>query len=173
MTNESFLKLNNLYKYFGDVKAVDDISISIQAGELVSFIGPSGCGKTTLLSIIGGFHQQDNGEIFLDGEKIDKLPPEKRSTGMVFQNYALFPHMTVYKNVAYGLKQMKIKGNRHEQVMNALSQVELEDFADRKPGELSGGQQQRVAIARCLVLEPKVLLLDEPLSNLDANLRMV
>jgi len=173
MTKESFLKLNNLYKYFGDVKAVDDISISIQAGELVSFIGPSGCGKTTLLRIIGGFHQQDNGEIFLDGEKIDKLPPEKRSTGMVFQNYALFPHMTVYKNVAYGLKQMKIKGNRHEQVMNALSQVELEDFADRKPGELSGGQQQRVAIARCLVLEPKVLLLDEPLSNLDANLRMV
>ncbi|MFA1820020.1 ABC transporter ATP-binding protein [Virgibacillus oceani] len=173
MATEQFLELKNLYKYFDDVKAVDDISISINAGELVSFIGPSGCGKTTLLRIIGGFHDQDHGEIILDGERVDTLPPEKRATGMVFQNYALFPHMTVYNNVAYGLKQKKIKKNRHELIMNALEQVELEGYADRKPGELSGGQQQRVAIARCLVLEPKVLLLDEPLSNLDANLRMV
>lgn len=173
MASEQFLELRNLYKYFDDVKAVDDISISINAGELVSFIGPSGCGKTTLLRIIGGFHKEDNGEIILEGEHINNLPPEKRSTGMVFQNYALFPHMTVYGNVAYGLKQKKVKKGRHEQILNALSQVELEDFANRKPGELSGGQQQRVAIARCLVLQPKVLLLDEPLSNLDANLRMV
>lgn len=174
MTEENFLELRNLYKYFGDVKAVDDISISIKRGELVSFIGPSGCGKTTLLRTIGGFHKQEAGEIILDGERIDTLPPEKRSTGMVFQNYALFPHMSVYDNVAYGLKQRKTsKSERHERVITALSQVELEDHGKRKPSELSGGQQQRVAIARCLVLQPKVLLLDEPLSNLDANLRMV
>ncbi|TFJ92011.1 ABC transporter ATP-binding protein [Lentibacillus salicampi] len=173
MAKEHFLELNNLYKYFDDVKAVDNISISIEAGELVSFIGPSGCGKTTLLRTIGGFHKQDSGEIILDGERIDNLSPEKRSTGMVFQNYALFPHMTVYENVAYGLKQKKIKRDRHEHIMTALEQVELGEHADRKPSELSGGQQQRVAIARCLVLKPKVLLLDEPLSNLDANLRLV
>lgn len=173
MTKDYFLELKNLYKYFDDVKAVDDMSISIKKGELVSFIGPSGCGKTTLLRTIGGFHQQDSGDVILEGETINDLPPEKRSTGMVFQNYALFPHMTVYKNVAYGLKQHKRKKNRHEKIMNALKQVELEDHAERKPYELSGGQQQRVAIARCLVLEPKVLLLDEPLSNLDANLRLV
>lgn len=174
MTSDHFLELKNLKKYFGDVKAVDDISISIGKGELVSFIGPSGCGKTTLLRTIGGFHRQDAGNVVLDGEIIDDLPPEKRSTGMVFQNYALFPHMTVYKNVAYGLKQKKVKkADRHELIMNALEQVELADHGKRKPSELSGGQQQRVAIARCLVLEPKVLLLDEPLSNLDAKLRLV
>src|SRR5690625_2819103 len=125
MTDQNFLVIKNLYKYFGDVKAVDDISISIQRGELVSFIGPSGCGKTTLLRIIGGFHRQDAGEIVLDGEKIDHLPPEKRSTGMVFQSYALFPHMTVYNNVAFGLKQHKVpKSERHERIMTALAQVE-------------------------------------------------
>lgn len=173
MENEQFLELKNVYKHFGDVKAVDDVSISIKQGELVSFIGPSGCGKTTLLRTIGGFNKQDAGTIMLDNERIDSLPPEKRSTGMVFQNYALFPHMTVYRNVAYGLKQMKVqKKERHNRIMTALSQVELADHGDRKPSELSGGQQQRVAIARCLVLQPKVLLLDEPLSNLDANLRL-
>ncbi|HLR51628.1 MAG TPA: ABC transporter ATP-binding protein [Candidatus Avamphibacillus sp.] len=173
MSNNEFLELKNVYKHFGDVKAVDNISISIKQGELVSFIGPSGCGKTTLLRTIGGFNQQDAGEIILDNERIDSLPPEKRSTGMVFQNYALFPHMTVYDNVAYGLKQAKVPGKeQHERIMTALSQVELSDHGKRKPSELSGGQQQRVAIARCLVLKPKVLLLDEPLSNLDANLRM-
>lgn len=174
MAKEKILELNNLFKYFDDVKAVDNISISINRGELVSFIGPSGCGKTTLLRTIGGFHHQDAGEIILDGEQIDNLPPEQRSTGMVFQNYALFPHMSVYNNVAYGLKQMKVaKGERHDRIMTALEQVELVGYEDRKPNELSGGQQQRVAIARCLVLQPKVLLLDEPLSNLDANLRMI
>lgn len=173
MSENSFVELKNVYKYFGDVKAVDNISISIKRGELVSFIGPSGCGKTTLLRTIGGFHRQDAGEIILDNQRIDSLPPEKRSTGMVFQNYALFPHMTVYENVAYGLKQMKVpKKEQHNRIMEALSQVELDDHGSRKPGELSGGQQQRVAIARCLVLQPKVLLLDEPLSNLDANLRI-
>ncbi|HLR69582.1 MAG TPA: ABC transporter ATP-binding protein [Virgibacillus sp.] len=173
MSAEHFLELQNVYKHFGDVKAVDNISISIKQGELVSFIGPSGCGKTTLLRTIGGFNKQDAGSIVLDNERIDSLPPEKRSTGMVFQNYALFPHMTVYRNVAYGLKQMKVpKNERHDRIMTALSQVELADHGNRKPSELSGGQQQRVAIARCLVLQPKVLLLDEPLSNLDANLRL-
>jgi spermidine/putrescine ABC transporter ATP-binding subunit len=170
--DNNILELKNLYKYFGDVKAVDGISISIKKGELVSFIGPSGCGKTTLLRIIGGFHAQDSGEILLDGKTVDHLPPNKRSTGMVFQNYALFPHMTVFDNVAYGLKQQKVpKAERKERVKQALAQVQLEGYDNRKPSELSGGQQQRVAIARCLVLKPKVLLLDEPLSNLDANLR--
>ncbi|MBY7144649.1 ABC transporter ATP-binding protein [Virgibacillus sp. NKC19-3] len=173
MSENNFLELKNVCKYFDDVKAVDNISISIKQGELVSFIGPSGCGKTTLLRTIGGFNKQDAGEIILDNEKIDAEPPEKRSTGMVFQNYALFPHMTVYDNVGYGLKQMKIpKKDRDARIRTALSQVELDGYGERKPAELSGGQQQRVAIARCLVLEPKVLLLDEPLSNLDANLRI-
>ncbi|QQK80885.1 ABC transporter ATP-binding protein [Salicibibacter cibi] len=171
---EDFIKLENLYKYFGKVKAVNDISINIERGELVSFIGPSGCGKTTLLRIIGGFHEQDSGSITLDQEKIDHLSPDKRSTGMVFQNYALFPHMTVHQNVEYGLKTHKIlKNERQKRIKKALTQVQLDGYGDRKPSELSGGQQQRVAIARCLVLEPKVLLLDEPLSNLDANLRMM
>ncbi len=171
---EAFLNLKHLYKYFGDVTAVDNISVQIDKGELISFIGPSGCGKTTLLRTIGGFHKQDSGEIILDNHRVDHLPPEKRSTGMVFQNYALFPHMSVYQNVEYGLKIKKVdKSQRKERIHQALSQVQLEDYGDRKPSELSGGQQQRVAIARCLVLQPKVLLLDEPLSNLDANLRMI
>lgn len=174
MSQEDYLNLKSLYKYFGDVTAVDDISIQIKKGELISFIGPSGCGKTTLLRTIGGFHEQDAGEIILDEKNIDRLPPEKRSTGMVFQNYALFPHMSVYKNVEYGLKVEKYsKAERKKRIEQALSQVRLEEYGNRKPSELSGGQQQRVAIARCLVLQPKVLLLDEPLSNLDANLRMI
>ncbi|RPF53499.1 ABC transporter ATP-binding protein [Aquisalibacillus elongatus] len=172
--HENFLKLSHLYKYFGDVKAVNDISIDIEQGELISFIGPSGCGKTTLLRIVGGFHKQDQGSITLDDQAIDQLPPEQRPTGMVFQNYALFPHMTVYKNVEYGLKIEKVdKAEREKRIKEALAQVQLEGYEERKPSELSGGQQQRVAIARCLVLKPKVLLLDEPLSNLDANLRMI
>lgn len=173
-SHDQFLTLHELYKSFGDVKAVNNISVTIKKGELVSFIGPSGCGKTTLLRTIGGFHQQDTGEIILDGEKIDHLPPERRLTGMVFQNYALFPHMTVYKNVEYGLGIQKVPHEeRRRRVTKALAQVQLSGYEERKPSELSGGQQQRVAIARCLVLEPKVLLLDEPLSNLDANLRML
>lgn len=171
---ENFLVLDNLSKFFGDVKAVQNVSINIKRGELVSFIGPSGCGKTTLLRMIGGFYEQDSGHISLDGYIIDNLPPEKRLTGMVFQNYALFPHMTVAENVAYGLQTKKVpKHIRDEKVKKSLQQVQLSGYDDRKPSELSGGQQQRVAIARCLVLEPKVLLLDEPLSNLDANLRMI
>ncbi|HLR58990.1 MAG TPA: ABC transporter ATP-binding protein [Pseudogracilibacillus sp.] len=168
------ISLQNINKAFGDVKAVQDISIDINEGELITFIGPSGCGKTTLLRTIAGFHQPTSGEIYLDGTRITDLAPEKRETGMVFQNYALFPHMTVFDNVAYGLNLLKLtKQKIKERVDEALTQVQLDGYGGRKPNELSGGQQQRVAIARCLVLRPKVLLLDEPLSNLDANLRMI
>lgn len=169
---EAFLQLRNISKSYGEVRAVSDVSIDIEAGELVSFIGPSGCGKTTLLRTIGGFHHQDTGTITLDGQTIDHLPPEKRPTGMVFQSYALFPHMSVAKNVGYGLARVG-RAERERRVAEALAQVRLDGYEDRQPAELSGGQQQRVAIARCLVLQPKVLLLDEPLSNLDANLRVI
>lgn len=167
------LSLNHISKSFGDVQAVKDITLDIKKGELISFIGPSGCGKTTLLRIIGGFEQQDSGTVVLDGVNIDMLPPEKRVTGMVFQNYALFPHMTVYQNISYGLDLKKLpKIEKNQVIETALAQVRLSGYETRKPRELSGGEQQRVAIARCLVLKPKILLLDEPLSNLDANLRL-
>lgn len=171
---KAFLNLQNINKSFGETKAVNDVSVQIEKGELVSFIGPSGCGKTTLLRVIGGFHQEDSGVVMIDSEEINHLAPERRPTGMVFQNYALFPHMSIYQNVEYGLKIQKVnKAERDERIKRALSQVQLESYLDRKPSELSGGQQQRVAIARCLVLQPKVLLLDEPLSNLDAKLRII
>ena len=170
----SLISLKNISKTFGSVRAIKDISIDIKEGELITFIGPSGCGKTTLLRTIAGFYKPTTGHVYLDGEDITNLPPEKRATGMVFQNYALFPHLSVFENVAYGLKLRKVsKSDLQVRVEEALAQVQLEGYGDRKPSELSGGQQQRVAIARCLVLRPKVLLLDEPLSNLDANLRMI
>ncbi|SDJ07007.1 ABC transporter ATP-binding protein [Natribacillus halophilus] len=171
---DSIISLTHVSKAFGDVRAVQDISIDVKKGELVTFIGPSGCGKTTLLRTIAGFYSPTAGEIYLEGTRINDFPPEKRATGMVFQNYALFPHMTIFENVAYGLDVRKeTKETKKERVNDALAQVQLEGYENRKPSELSGGQQQRVAIARCLVLKPKVLLLDEPLSNLDANLRMM
>lgn len=171
--NNYILKLEHISKSFGDVLAVNDIDIGIKEGELISFIGPSGCGKTTLLRIVGGFETQSSGSVILDGVVIDGQPPEKRVTSMVFQNYALFPHMTVFQNVAYGLDQKKVpKAEKEEAVKAALEQVSLSGYESRRPRELSGGEQQRVAIARCLVIKPKVLLLDEPLSNLDANLRL-
>lgn len=174
MTDTEYLRISGISKSYGDVAALTNISIDIAQGELVSFIGPSGCGKTTLLRTIGGFHAQDSGSVTLDEEVIDALPPEKRATGMVFQSYALFPHMSVAKNVAYGLGNLGVRGQeRKKRVDEALAQVRLEGYGDRRISELSGGQQQRVAIARCLVLRPKVLLLDEPLSNLDANLRVI
>ncbi|QQK74936.1 ABC transporter ATP-binding protein [Salicibibacter cibarius] len=171
---DSIISLNHVNKAFDDVRAVQDISIDVNKGELVTFIGPSGCGKTTLLRTIAGFYSPTSGDIYLNGTRINDLPPEKRETGMVFQNYALFPHMTIFENVAYGLDVRKeTKETKKNKVQDALAQVQLEGYEARKPSELSGGQQQRVAIARCLVLKPKVLLLDEPLSNLDANLRMI
>lgn len=175
MTNNKILELKNLSKRFGDVIAVNNLSISsINKGEFITFLGPSGCGKTTLLRMIGGFYHPTFGDILMHGEKINDIPPEKRKTSMVFQNYALFPHMTVYDNIAYGLKLRKLSNEEiKEKVRNILKIVQLEGLGRRKPTELSGGQQQRVALARCIVIEPEIILLDEPLSNLDANLRVM
>ncbi|WP_018922894.1 ABC transporter ATP-binding protein [Salsuginibacillus kocurii] len=174
MSEEPILQLKQIEKSFGETTVLRDITLDVKQGELITFIGPSGSGKSTLLRVVGGFHPQTGGTVVLGGKSIDALPPEKRSTGMVFQNYALFPHMSVYDNVEYGLKIQKVgKAEKDERIREALKQVQLDGYEDRKPSELSGGQQQRVAIARCLVLKPEVLLLDEPLSNLDANLRVI
>ncbi|MFQ6022095.1 MAG: ABC transporter ATP-binding protein [Acidiferrobacterales bacterium] len=167
------LVLDQIKKNYGDVAVLNGVTASIPQGELVTFVGPSGCGKTTLLRIIGGFTGADEGSIILDGEVSNDKPPYERDTAMVFQNYALFPHLTVGENIGYGLKIRKWKKSKvHEKVQNLLSLVQLEGLDDKRIDQLSGGQQQRVALARALSLEPKVLLLDEPLSNLDANLRL-
>lgn len=169
-----FLRLEGISKSYDGVQALQRLSVDVDQGELVTFIGPSGCGKTTLLRAIGGFAPQDSGNVILDGENINGMPPESRPTGMVFQNYALFPHMTVNRNIAYGLKNLGLsKAEQRQRLQDAIRQVRLEGFEERAPAQLSGGQQQRVAIARCLVRQPKLLLLDEPLSNLDANLRVM
>ncbi|MBW8002975.1 MAG: ABC transporter ATP-binding protein [Planctomycetes bacterium] len=175
MANETILELTNLVKKFGNVVAVNNLSIPyIKRGEFVTFLGPSGCGKTTLLRMIGGFYYPSAGDIIMHGERINDIPPEKRKTSMVFQNYALFPHMNVFDNIAYGLRVKKLSRKEIEKkVLNVLSVVQLEGLGDRKPTQLSGGQQQRVALARCIVIEPQIILLDEPLSNLDANLRVM
>ncbi len=162
-----------LTKRFGEVTAVDGASLHINEGEFFTLLGPSGCGKTTTLRLVAGFYRPDEGEIYFGEKLINRIPPNKRDTGMVFQNYALWPHMNVFNNVAYGLKLRKMtKREISKKVENALSLVELGGMGDRSPSQLSGGQQQRVALARALVIEPKVLLLDEPLSNLDAKLRV-
>ncbi|MCT4607310.1 MAG: ABC transporter ATP-binding protein [Marinisporobacter sp.] len=164
--------LENISKTFGNTIAVDHIDFSIEKGSFFTFLGPSGCGKTTILRIIAGFIKPDKGKIFLENEDITLIPPENREVGMVFQNYALFPHMNVYENIAYGLKIKKLpKKEIRDQVEKYLHLVSLEGYENRKISELSGGEQQRIALARALVIQPKVLLLDEPLSNLDANLR--
>ncbi|MBL1216650.1 MAG: ABC transporter ATP-binding protein [Planctomycetes bacterium] len=165
--------LEGLRKAYGATLAVDDVSLRIEAGELFFLLGPSGCGKTTLLRMIAGFVTPTKGRIRLGDVDVTDLPPEKRETGMVFQNYALWPHMSVFDNVAFGLTVRKVsRSQRSERVLEALRIVRMAEYADRKPNELSGGQQQRVALARALVIRPRVLLLDEPLSNLDAKLRM-
>jgi len=173
-----YLTLNNITKVFpprgnvAEVTAVNDINLEIAKGELVTLLGPSGCGKTTTLRMIAGFEFPSSGEIILDGEKINSLPPHKRDMSMVFQSYAIFPHLTVFENIAYGLNVKKMpKKEIQKKVDWVLGLVHLEGFGSRSPGQLSGGQQQRVALARALVMEPKVLLMDEPLSNLDAKLR--
>ncbi len=167
------VKVNNVSKYFGSLAAVDNLSLEIKPGELFTLLGPSGCGKTTLLRTIAGFYYQDNGQILFDGKQIDLLPPHKRNTGMVFQSYAIFPFLSVYDNVAYGLKAHGVsKSEQKERVMEAISLVRLTGLEKRRPNQLSGGQQQRVAVARAIVIEPQVLLMDEPLSNLDAKLRV-
>lgn len=168
----SYLSLRNIIKRFKDTEVVKDLSLDIEKGELLSFLGPSGCGKTTTLNMIAGFLDVDGGSITVDGSSVHLLPPNKREMGMVFQNYALFPHMTVFANVAYGLKLRKLnKSEIQKRVTEALDMVRLSGYGKRYPRELSGGQQQRVSLARALVIRPKVLLLDEPLSNLDAKLR--
>jgi len=167
------VSLKRVTKRFGEVVAVDDVSLDIASGELFFLLGPSGCGKTTLLRSVAGFCAPDAGEIWFDDRRIDRVPPHKRNTAMVFQNYALWPHMTVEENVAYGLKARGVRGVEcAERVARALATVHMEEMAKRRPAELSGGQQQRVAVARALVIEPSVVLLDEPLSNLDAKLRI-
>jgi len=170
------VSLIELTKTFGDAPAVQDLDLEISDGEFVSLLGPSGCGKTTTLRLIAGFLQPDRGEIKIGREIISSpsimVPPERRSMSMIFQSYAVWPHMTVSQNVAYGLRFKKLSRSDYDaRVMKFLRLVRLDAFKDRYPAELSGGQQQRVALARALVVEPQILLMDEPLSNLDANLR--
>jgi spermidine/putrescine ABC transporter ATP-binding subunit len=166
------LRLEGLSKAFKEVKAVDGLSLDIEAGEFLSLLGPSGCGKTTTLRMIAGLETPDDGRVVLGDEEITYLPPYRRNIGMVFQDYALFPHMTVNDNVAFGLQMRKVpSADAEKRVQRALEMVHLGGLGKRKPSQLSGGQQQRVALARALVIEPELLLLDEPLSNLDAKLR--
>lgn len=168
------LVIKDIRKSYGGQEVLKGISMEVQKGELVTFVGPSGCGKTTLLRIIGGFTEHNSGDIILDGKNIGHLPPNLRDTRICFQNYALFPHLTVAENLAYGLKIQKWEKARiQERVDELLKLVQLEGMGGRMIDKLSGGQQQRVAFARALSVSPKVLLLDEPLSNLDANLRLL
>ncbi len=167
------VRLKDLTKRFEDIIAVNQLTLHIAEGELCTLLGPSGCGKTTTLRCIAGFYTPDDGEIFFGEKIVNPLPPFKRNTGMVFQNYALWPHMNVFNNIAYGLKVRKVdRRQMKDRVAVVLELVHLEGLEDRLPSQLSGGQQQRVALARALVIEPDVLLLDEPLSNLDAKLRV-
>lgn len=164
--------LRDLSKAFGEVPAVDRITLDVPAGELLALLGPSGCGKTTTLRMIAGFEKPTGGQILLGGRDVTTLPPEKRNCGMVFQNYALFPHLTVSENVAFGLEMRRVpKAERGKRVQAMLERVGLAALSSRYPRQLSGGQQQRTALARVLALNPAVLLLDEPLANLDAQLR--
>lgn len=170
------ITIENLVKVFGSgasaATACDHLSLTIEPGELFFLLGPSGCGKTTLLRMIAGFIDPTSGKVAFDGKDVTHDAPNKRNTGMVFQSYALWPHMTVAQNVAFGLNVRKVPNPEKDQrVLDALAAVQMEEYANRKPNQLSGGQQQRVALARALVIKPDVLLLDEPLSNLDAKLR--
>lgn len=175
-TTAGSLKLANISKNFGDPSipaAVDGINLEIKSGEFLTLLGPSGCGKTTTLRMIAGFESPTSGELTLDGDDMTALTPDKRPMSMVFQSYALFPHMSVYENVAYGLRLQKMSRSQiAQEVAFALTSMSLTTYADRSPNQLSGGQQQRVALARAMVMKPKVLLFDEPLSNLDAKLRV-
>jgi putative spermidine/putrescine transport system ATP-binding protein len=166
------VRLEGITKRFGETVAVDGVSLVVQRGEFVCLLGPSGCGKTTTLRMVAGFVEPDEGTIFIAGRDVTDRPPNRRDLGMVYQSYALFPHMTVAENVAFGLRMRGVTGPAvKERVERALTLVALEGLESRKPGQLSGGQQQRVALARAIVIQPTVLLLDEPLSNLDAKLR--
>jgi ABC-type Fe3+/spermidine/putrescine transport system ATPase subunit len=167
------VELDQITKTYGEVKALDGISLTIRSGEFFTLLGPSGCGKTTLLRTVAGFHRQDGGAIRVAGEAIDHLPAHRRDMGMVFQDYAVFPHMTVAGNIAFGLESRRLPRREiAERVERALELARLSDLATRMPHQLSGGQQQRVGLARAVVINPKILLMDEPLSNLDAKLRI-
>jgi spermidine/putrescine ABC transporter ATP-binding subunit len=166
------LELRGVRKSFGRTVAVSELDLKLDRGELVALLGPSGCGKTTTLRIVAGFEQPDRGEVWLRGMPATMLPPHRRDVGIVFQNYALFPHMTVFENVAYGLRRRHVQAiELRRRVGEALAMVHLDTLAERYPRQLSGGQQQRVAVARAVVIRPSILLFDEPLSNLDAKLR--
>ena len=172
-TEMAGIEIRDLHLSFGDTKVLTGINLSIQPGEFFAFLGPSGSGKSTLLRAIAGFGPLPRGEILIGGREIASLPPWKRNVGMVFQSYALWPHMSVRENVAFGLRERRISSSEiRKRVDEALALVGLSHLADRMPNQLSGGQQQRIALARTVVIEPKVLLLDEPLSNLDASLRV-
>jgi iron(III) transport system ATP-binding protein len=167
------VKLDGIGKSYGEHWVVRDVNLHIRRGEFFTFLGPSGCGKTTLLRIIAGFVLPDEGIVYLDGQPMNHVPPWQRNVGLVFQNYALWPHMSVFENVAFGLRERKVARSEIERrVMETIEQVDLQGTENRRPSQLSGGQQQRVALARTLVIQPRLLLLDEPLSNLDAKLRI-
>jgi multiple sugar transport system ATP-binding protein len=168
----SGVELSHVSKIFGQTRVIDDVSLSIGANELMVFLGPSGCGKSTLLRMIAGLESVDAGEIWIDGRRVDSLPPGERGVAMVFQHYALYPHMTVRENMSFGLRNVRISAAEIERRVTAAAQMlQIEPLLGRKPGQISGGQRQRVAIGRAIVKEPKVFLFDEPLSNLDAALR--
>ncbi len=170
--SEWVIELRNVSKAYAAHAVLRNVSLQVRAGEFLTLLGPSGCGKTTILRLLAGFEPADGGEIVIGGQDMRTLPPEQRQVNTVFQSYALFPHLTVFENVAFGPRVKGVKGAAlRERVMDTLRMVKLEDFAGRKPGQLSGGQQQRVAIARAVVNQPRVLLLDEPLSALDYKLR--
>lgn len=172
LINMKIVEIKNLCKSYGEVNVLKNINLDIEKGEFISLLGPSGCGKTTMLRILAGLTESSSGDVFINGVEMNGIPAYKRSNGLVFQNYALFPHLTVFQNIEYGLKMHKVsKIDRIGKVKHALELVHLENLGQRYPRELSGGQQQRVALARALVLNPTLLLLDEPLSNLDATLR--
>jgi multiple sugar transport system ATP-binding protein len=167
------LQLSGVRKSYGGTPVLDDVSLTLTAREFVAFLGPSGSGKSTLLRIIAGLERADAGEVLLDGHRIDQLPPGDRGVAMVFQHYALYPHMTVRENMAFGLRNAGItKDEIERRIADAAAVLQIDELLDRKPGQMSGGQRQRVAIGRALVKEPKLFLLDEPLSNLDAALRL-
>ncbi len=167
------ITIENLCKFFGKVRAVDNLNLDIKDKEFVAFLGPSGCGKTTTLLMIAGIYKPSAGRILFDGRVVNHLLPKERNIGMVFQSYALYPHMTVFENIAYPLTLKKVRGKEKKQrVQRVADMMGIGELLDRKPAQLSGGQQQRVAVARALVKEPAILLFDEPLSNLDAKLRL-
>jgi len=173
MNEQAFIRIEHLTKVFGKTIAVNDISLTGEKGGFITLLGPSGCGKTTMLRMIAGFVQPDEGRMYIGEKLLNKLPVHRRGTAMVFQSYALFPHLNVFNNVAYGLKLRKVsRSKRKEQVERVLKLVELEGMGSRQISQLSGGQQQRVALSRALAISPRVLLMDEPLSNLDAKLRI-